>query len=292
MVKFKKYFLGAVTVVFALVFVFMATFMGHSDTEQKEKAAGNFLYISHRGGCDLIPENTREAFTHALDMGFDGVELDVWETDSGELLVFHDATLERMCNSEGYIWEVSTQNRNQYPIQFDNDDGDSHDENKNILIPTLEEVLDVLKDKQCPIYLHIKIDKGEEHYFSAEAAKQVATLLKEREMVERAIVFSTYQNIVMSLFFNQGLHLGHITGQTEREKLDKRIAWCVENHVETLILYKMDGIKLEENGADLVKACHDKGLSVGVYKVTTKEDEMLLIETGADFSISMKAFFK
>lgn len=285
MVKIKKMFLRVAVVLSAFIFI------GCSDKGQdavEEQETAGFMYISHRGGCDSIPENTGEALIHALDRGFDGVELDVWETNSGELLVFHDATLERMCNSEKYIWEISTENRNQYPIQFESDEKG----NVDIPIPTLGEVLDALKDKRCPIYLHIKIDKDAEHYFSKEAADQVVVLLKERDLVENAIIFSTYQDIVMGLFLNQNLHLGYITGQTEREVLNDKIAWCVENNVETLILYKMDGIKLEENGADLVKACHEQGLSVGVYKVKTKEDEQILIETGADFSISKKAFFK
>lgn len=256
--------------------------------EQQKQETDGFQYISHRGGCDSFPENTADALTYALDRGFHGVELDVWESDSGELLVFHDATLSRMCGSEKYIWEINTENRGQYPILYESD--------KNgemcMPIPTLGEVLDVLKDRQCPIYLHIKIDKDAGHHFSQEAANQVVALLKERNLTENAIIFSTYQDTVMRLFLNQGLHLGYITGQTERAVLDDKIAWCVENHVETLILYKMDGIKLEENGADLVKACHDNGLSVGVYKVKNKEDEQILIETGADFSISKKAFFE
>lgn len=271
-----------------LGFVIILSALCLAGCKEGEPETAAFLYISHRGGCDSIPENTGRALTHALDRGFDGVELDVWETESGELLVFHDATLERMCNREKYIWEISGENREQYPIL----PGKAADGEEPVLIPALEEVLDELKERQCPVYLHIKIDKDAEHYFSAEAAAHVVTLLKERDMVEQTIVFSTHQETVLSLFFNQGLHLGYITGQTEREVLDEKIDWCVENQVKTLILYKMDGIKLEENGAALVKACHEKGLSVGVYKVTKKEDEEFLIKTGADFSISKKAFFK
>ncbi len=44
-----------------------------------------------------IPENTVAAFKHALACGADVLEFDVWLTADGQVAVFHDATLARMC---------------------------------------------------------------------------------------------------------------------------------------------------------------------------------------------------
>jgi glycerophosphoryl diester phosphodiesterase len=41
------------------------------------------LNIAHRGGAGLRPENTLAAFTHALDIGVDGFELDVHVAKDG-----------------------------------------------------------------------------------------------------------------------------------------------------------------------------------------------------------------
>lgn len=41
------------------------------------------------------PENTLEAFRKAVEMGADGVELDVQLTKDGELVVIHDETVDR-----------------------------------------------------------------------------------------------------------------------------------------------------------------------------------------------------
>lgn len=51
------------------------------------------LQIAHRGGAGLWPENTLEAFTHAIDVGADGVELDVHLSRDGVLVVHHDESL-------------------------------------------------------------------------------------------------------------------------------------------------------------------------------------------------------
>jgi glycerophosphoryl diester phosphodiesterase len=51
------------------------------------------LILGHRGASAELPENTVEAFARALELGGDGVELDVRRTADGALAVNHDATL-------------------------------------------------------------------------------------------------------------------------------------------------------------------------------------------------------
>tara|TARA_R110000824_G_scaffold118960_14_gene272244 strand:- start:378953 stop:379906 length:954 start_codon:yes stop_codon:yes gene_type:complete len=51
------------------------------------------LQIAHRGGAGLWPENTLDAFTHAMDIGADGIELDVHLTRDGVPVVHHDESL-------------------------------------------------------------------------------------------------------------------------------------------------------------------------------------------------------
>jgi glycerophosphoryl diester phosphodiesterase len=51
------------------------------------------LQIAHRGGTGLWPENTLGAFAHAIDMGADGLELDVHLSRDGVLVVHHDESL-------------------------------------------------------------------------------------------------------------------------------------------------------------------------------------------------------
>ncbi len=51
------------------------------------------LNIAHRGGADLWPENTLEAFSRAIYMGVDGIEFDLQLSADGHLMVHHDARL-------------------------------------------------------------------------------------------------------------------------------------------------------------------------------------------------------
>jgi len=56
-------------------------------------AAKRPLKIAHRGGSGLWPENTLGAFERAIDIGADGIELDVHLTKDGILVVHHDESL-------------------------------------------------------------------------------------------------------------------------------------------------------------------------------------------------------
>ncbi len=51
------------------------------------------LVIAHRGGAAEAPENTMMAFRRALALGADGLEVDVFATRDGAIVVHHDETV-------------------------------------------------------------------------------------------------------------------------------------------------------------------------------------------------------
>lgn len=57
--------------------------------------------LGHRGASGLAPENTLEAFRHAVEQGADGIEYDVQMSRDGHAVVFHDTTLERTTRADG-----------------------------------------------------------------------------------------------------------------------------------------------------------------------------------------------
>ncbi|MEM3658560.1 MAG: glycerophosphodiester phosphodiesterase family protein [Candidatus Hadarchaeum sp.] len=68
----------------------------------------HILIIAHRGVSSLAPENTLIAGQKVANIGADGWEIDVRMTKDGELVLLHDATLER-----------TTDVRNKYPHRDD-----------------------------------------------------------------------------------------------------------------------------------------------------------------------------
>ncbi len=61
------------------------------------------LIIGHRGASGDAPENTLGAFELALQLGADGIELDVRLTADGQVVVIHDATVERTTDGVGAV---------------------------------------------------------------------------------------------------------------------------------------------------------------------------------------------
>lgn len=58
---------------------------------------------AHRGYSGRYPENTMLAFREAAKTGCYGIELDVQLTKDGQLVVFHDETIDRTTDGKGFI---------------------------------------------------------------------------------------------------------------------------------------------------------------------------------------------
>ncbi len=61
------------------------------------------IAYAHQGGAWEAPSSTLHAIGHALEAGATGVELDVHATADGELVVCHDATVDRTTAGQGTI---------------------------------------------------------------------------------------------------------------------------------------------------------------------------------------------
>jgi glycerophosphoryl diester phosphodiesterase len=61
------------------------------------------IAYAHQGGAWESPSSTLHAIAHALEAGATGVELDVHATADGELVVCHDATVDRTTAEQGTI---------------------------------------------------------------------------------------------------------------------------------------------------------------------------------------------
>jgi glycerophosphoryl diester phosphodiesterase len=61
------------------------------------------MAFAHRGGAAHAPENSWQAFEHALGLGYWYLETDLQATADGVLIAFHDRTLDRMTDRGGRI---------------------------------------------------------------------------------------------------------------------------------------------------------------------------------------------
>jgi len=76
----------------------------NTTTATKEPAVN---CIAHRGFAKAYPENTLMAVRQALDAGADGVEVDARRCGSGEPVVVHDETVDRVTDRSGAVSALS-----------------------------------------------------------------------------------------------------------------------------------------------------------------------------------------
>jgi glycerophosphoryl diester phosphodiesterase len=114
----------------------------------------DFLIIAHRGDSSLCPENTMAAFRKAVEVGSDGIETDVHLTKDGKVVISHDGYLGRVCNGKGNISDYTYDELKKF------DAGSWFSEDfKGERLPLLEELLDLLKDKDMILNIEIKEDR-------------------------------------------------------------------------------------------------------------------------------------
>ena len=68
---------------------------------------GSWIRIAHRGASGIAPENTLAAFKKAINIGVDAVELDLHGSADGEVVVIHDASLDRTTDYRGPVNQTS-----------------------------------------------------------------------------------------------------------------------------------------------------------------------------------------
>lgn len=108
------------------------------------------MNIAHRGFTAAAPENTLLAFQHAIELGADGIELDVRLCKSGEVIVFHDAKLERMTSDAGAVKSKNFDELRELRVLHN---GVATPEQ----IPTLDEVLELVAGKMF-VNIEIKVN--------------------------------------------------------------------------------------------------------------------------------------
>ena len=75
-----------------------------------------FVVYAHRGASEYAPENTMSSFYLGLYMGANGIETDVRRTKDGTLVLFHDATLDRVCGVSGELINYTYEELCKIPV--------------------------------------------------------------------------------------------------------------------------------------------------------------------------------
>jgi len=106
--------------------------------------------IGHRGASFLAPENTMASVMKAVELGADAVEVDIYLSKDGKIVVIHDRTTKRTTNQDLIVAETN------YSVLSELDAGSfKSPEYIGEKIPLLEDILDYLPEN-INIYIEVK----------------------------------------------------------------------------------------------------------------------------------------
>lgn len=162
----------------ALVDMINETFEEHTMTRTP-------IFIGHRGNPSQAPENSLSGFITAYQNGADVFELDVEITKDGEIIIMHDDTLNRTTDYDGdkSIGEMTLSEIKTYRLLAL--DGSVSEES----VPTLREVLEEFRDKDCRIFVEFK-------GYKSENVTETAKLIAEYDMADRVDVISFNTSLI------------------------------------------------------------------------------------------------
>ena len=144
--------------------------------------------IAHRGGSKLRPENTLAAFEHAVALGVDACECDVHMSADGDVVVIHDALLDRTTNARGAVERLTVRELAQVDAAhaFGAEAGFPF-RDRGIAVPRLADVLDRFRD--LPWVVEIKGERP-------DVAVRVVRLLRDLEALDRVVIGAFSQAVL------------------------------------------------------------------------------------------------
>ncbi len=172
--------------------------------------------IAHRGLHDKThPENSISAFERAINEGY-AIELDVQIISDGTIIVFHDESLSRLTDNDGYVKFLT---RSDLPILTL--------KNSKEKIPTLEEALKFV-DGRVPLLIEIKnSDKV------GELEKAVLEILKD---YKGPFAIQSFNPFVLEYFYKHAPNI--LRGQLSGYLKDSKISFMRKFALKRMLLNK------------------------------------------------------
>ena len=135
----------------------------------------NTLNIGHRGAKGYVAENTIESISKAIELGVDGIEIDVFKCLSGDLVLFHNKDLKDLTGESGQIENLTINELEEFLVLG------------KYKIPTLN---DVLRKIESPLFVNIEL-KGSD---TARATSKIIADFSRRTSW-------TQDNFIVSSFY-------------------------------------------------------------------------------------------
>ena len=216
----------------------------------------NPLVIGHRGARGHLAENTLPSIAKAIELGVDGIEIDIFKCASGELVVFHDQTLEKLTNSKGYIEQLTLDSIRKIDVL------------NGYTIPTLEEVLDLINGR---VFLNIELKGTQTALLTNEI---ILSYFERKEWDLSKILISSFNWEELEIFYSVNSEVS-IAILTEDDPLD---AIPIAKQLNAVAI-NPEYLSLNTGNIDKIKK---EGLKIFTWTVNDPQEIKDVITLGVD----------
>ena len=148
--------------------------------------------IAHRGGAGVRPENTVAAFSHAVEIGADVLEMDVQRTADGAIVCLHDRTVDRTTDGRGRVDSLTWSELRKLDAghNWSDDGGRTYPfRGKGVHVPTLEEVF--TRFSSARMNIEMKHD-------GPGLAQPLCALIRHARMNQRVLIASMNEEAILA----------------------------------------------------------------------------------------------
>ena len=229
------------------------------------------LLFAHRGFSGIYPENSPLAFRMAAEKtNADGIESDVHLSKDGQLVIFHDASVERTSNGTGFIRDLT------YAQLLELDIGAwKSPEFAGQHIWTLGQLLDFCREAR--MLLNLELKNYEVFYDGLE--QRVIDEICARGMQEQVFV-SSFNHISMQRFKDLCPEIE--TGLLYDKPLLDMEHYLLPSNADNMPPRYM----LLQYQPELMDLFHSRGMKVNTWTVNDAADMRDMIHRGVDGIIS------
>ncbi|KXU47013.1 MAG: glycerophosphodiester phosphodiesterase [Longibaculum muris] len=225
--------------------------------------------LAHRGYSVKYPENTMEAFIKAYEKGFDGVETDVHLTKDGVLVLIHDEKINRTSTGKGYVKDLTIQELRQYNYCYKS--------YGHYDIPTLEELLRFIQDKDFIVNIELKTDVI--HYQDIE--EKVYQLVKRLKVEDKVYYSSFYLPSLLKMReIDPHVYVGYLMEFHYKKKYQELIEHDLKAFHPRYNFLTQEHIKTLKN----------QNIFIATWTVPNLKEYQRLIDLGVDIIISNEYF--
>ena len=224
--------------------------------------------FAHRGASGYAPENTLAAFRLAEEQGSDGVELDVQLTKDGEVVVIHDEKIDRTSTGTGFVRDYTLEELKKFSFH-------NHMEAyEGETIPTLEEVLNLLKPGKMEVNIELKTGI----FWYPEIEEKTMEIVKTTGMEDR-VIYSSFNHYSIQ-------EVRRLNPEAETAYLYGDVILDVEKYAAGTGVQGLHPALYHLYMSDFLKRWKESGLKVRVWTVNREEDMKHFIEAGLEAVIT------